>query len=106
MPIQHFLIEGRSYGSCLRPVRDSRGQAPMSYAFFCPTCAEVWARAGIIDRKFFVFHVPCRKHTYDGIPVPGSLWNCGDKDFLEALPHDVLCRELSVHLDYAESKLL
>ena len=106
MPEQFFFIEGRGYTPCQRGPRTVTQQRPVSFAFFCPVCAEVWARAGIPDERFFAFHVPCRKHTYDGVKVPGSLYACGDVDFLKALPADVLLREFLLHLDYAERKFL
>ena len=104
MPEQHFFIGGRSLGLCQRYPLTAAGQRPISYACFCPVCAEVWARAVIFNEKFFVFHIPCKKHAYDGISVPGSLWPVGDADFLNALPREVLVRELLLHLDYAESQ--
>lgn len=105
MPEQHFYIEGRAYGFSTRYPLDSRKLRPISYACFCPECAEVWARAVIWNTQFMVFTIPCRKHTYGGIRIPGSLWPVGDPDFLQALPREVLQRELLLHLDYAESHL-
>ena len=105
MPTQHFYIENRSFGSCERYPLTQQKLRPISYAFFCPVCAEVWARAVIFGVDFFVLHIPCRKHTYSGIKVPGSLYPAGDADFLAALPREILLRELLLHLDYAESLL-
>ena len=106
MPQQHFYIEGRSYGFTDRYPLDSRKLRPISYACFCPECAEVWARACIWNTQFMVYTIPCRKHNAPCCLVPGSLWPIGDPDFLAALPLEVLSRELLLHLDYAESKLL
>ena len=105
MPEQHFFVEGRSLGSCQRYPLNSLKQAPISYAFFCPVCVEIWARAVIFDSSCFCFHVPCKKHAYPGIKVPGSLYPAGDPDFLSAMPREVLQRELLLHLDYAECRL-
>lgn len=107
MPDQHFFVEGRSLGSCPRYPIHQHGHPdkPQSFAFFCPVCAEVWARAVIFDTKFRVFTVPCRKHTHDGWRVPGSLWLPLELDFIAAFSGEVLKREFLLHLDYAESKL-
>ena len=106
MPEQTFFIEGRHLGSCQRYPLTPQKQRPISYAFFCPVCADIWARALIFDTDWFCFHVPCKKHAYAGIKVPGSLYSAGDVDFLQSLPSEVLTRELLLHLDYAESTLL
>lgn len=104
MPEQFFIIDGQHLGSCRRYPLTANKQRPISYACFCPVCADVWARAGIPGEAFFVFHIPCRRHTFDGISVPGSLWPVGDSDFLDSLPPLVLRREFLLHLDHYESK--
>jgi hypothetical protein len=105
MLTQHFYIENRSLGSCQRYPLTNRGTRPISYAFFCPVCAEVWARAVIFDTQFFCFHKPCRKHHVDAGGIPGSLWMPMEPEFTSSLDGEVLKREFLLHLDYLENKL-
>jgi len=107
---QSFFVEGRYLGSCPRPpinTSDLMLRQPLSLAWFCPVCAEVWARAVIPGRNFFCYHVACSKHQYDGGGIPGSLWVglSMEPDMLQAIEGDVLKRELELHLTYAERQL-
>jgi hypothetical protein len=104
--LQHFIVEGKYLGNAMRgrvfiyaePV------PPHSYAFFCPVCAEVWARCPVEivatgkHREFTVSTHPCRKHTTHALAFPGSLWNW-DEDFTAAFPDAVIAWEFHQHLE-------
>lgn len=114
MPEQHFFIEGQYFGKALRgPYTDTSGVTywPGSNAWFCPLCGDVWARACVEGATFTTITAVCRKHPatsngpYDR-RFPGTLWKPYLGRLLEAFPEEVLQRELSLHLDYAESKLV
>lgn len=106
--IQRFIVEGRYLGEGRRTF-DKRGMvpsAPVSYAFFCPVCAEVWARCPVSlpdSEKYQPFQVltaNCRKcRTNNVFKVPGELTCSWDHEFVEAFPQEVLQRELMLLLD-------
>lgn len=107
MSSQHFFIEGQYYGEASRSPYILVGElhTPQSFAFCCPTCGEIWARAHIADRPFYFFTKPCRKHTAPCCRIPGSLWLPLEEAFTAALPPEVVAWEFSRHLDYLESTL-
>ncbi len=87
---------------------------PLSFAFFCSTCGEVWGRVWTEGRPWVVRQVPCEDHQPAGVwnwnQVPGSFL---DRDeaitgypgaalCVELVPADVLAREVEVHLNYIE----
>lgn len=110
MPItQHFIIRGKYLGNAQRQMtsRHSPAQVPTSYAFFCPVCAEVWARCPVevvegAPEHFMVWTKACSKHFVHRMEVPGSIYLDWDKDFTESFPEGVLREELLLHLDFAE----
>jgi len=77
---------------------------PLSYAYFCPTCGEVWARAVCENRPFFVWTVGCRKHQQYNFLIAGSLMLPLEPDFNAILPLDVLKWELERHIDFYLAK--
>lgn len=112
---QHFILEGRYLGSALRSTsfsrRDSCGgvyeRVPLSYAFFCPVCAEVWARCPVelpngTQRQFFALTLACRKHEVSAWQVPGALQCGSDEDFFAAFPDEVVKWEFERHLEWCE----
>lgn len=110
MPItQHFIVEGKYLGSAERQMTSRHGpvQVPPSYAFFCPVCAEVWARCPVEvvegqQEQFMVWTKACHKHFHHSMEVPGSLYLDWDKEFTESFPEGVLKAELLLHLDFYE----
>jgi hypothetical protein len=102
---QHIIVEGRHLGTTERPPALVMGQfqRPISYAFFCPCCAEIWARCPVEGQeRWMVQTIPCRKHSTSKYVVPGSLTLPWDGEFTTALPKDALSWELERHLDHAE----
>jgi hypothetical protein len=108
---QHYFAEGRYLGATERKlirVHDTLSP-PLGSAFFCPYCAEVWARCPVeingSSQLTMVWTLSCRKHpAHYGCGVPGSLFLTWDKSFNDSLPEDAIRREFSVHMDFAESK--
>lgn len=113
MPItQHFILEGRYCGSAPRQMTSRHGpaQVPPSYAFFCPVCAEVWARCPVevvagSPEKFMVWTKACRRHYHHSLEVPGSIHLDWDKEFTESFPLETVRWEFERHLDFAEIRL-
>jgi hypothetical protein len=110
---QHFFVENHYFGSVKRGEVRTHEQmtAPRSYAYFCPICAEVWARCpvehvGAAAGTFRCIETPCRKHTKHAWAVPGSLMLLWDKEFSEILPDELVQWEFECHLNYAENILL
>ena len=103
---QHFLIEGKHYGTALRGsvTVHAELQPPDSLAYFCPVCAEVWARCPVeTGRGTIPFHVltmPCRHHPTHGLAVPGSLWINWDGAYTDHFPENVVRWELERHLEF------
>lgn len=104
---QHFFLAGGQFlGSADRKrelVERSSIRAPQSYAFFCPTCAEVWARCPVeredgTHEPFRAISRGCKQHTQHGMEVGGSLWLTWDETFSNCLPEEVVRRELELHL--------
>lgn len=107
---QHFIIEGKHLGTALRSkaIVHAQMEIPYSYAYFCPCCAEVWARCPVEcpegHSPFQVWEVPCKKHFTDNLRIPGSLWLSWDKTYNDSFPEGMVKWELDRCLDYAESK--
>ena len=116
MPIkQHFFIEGKYFGFGLRAPASIHAKlcAPRSFAFFCPCCAEVWARcqveiaevgavAATTQENYLVWTVHCRKHPVSRWQVAGALTLPFETPFTSGFPEGVLQWELARHLDHAE----
>lgn len=104
---QEFIVEGKWLGECMRgPVVVHEALLPpRSYAFFCPTCGKLWARAPvwktIEGNECFYFNVwtlGCQKHSLGMFSIPGSLFLTWDKPFNDNFPDEVLAWELDRHL--------
>ena len=110
MPIQqYFIVEGKVLGSAERSMVfvHAQPQCPQSYAFFCPVCAEVWARCPVERREgqtepFMVWSIPCRKHRTHALAIPGSLMLEWEPEFVEAFPDEVVKWEFDRHLEFYE----
>jgi len=78
----------------------SEVQAPYSFAWFCPECGRIWAKAVVDGAHFMVANQPCEQHK--GLPnyfiVPGSLWLSLRPEFIQSLSREVLEREFRIHL--------
>lgn len=93
---QDFIVEGVYMGQSMRTwtTNTKDAAAPTGSAFFCPTCANLWAVCPIADRPFMVMTRGCLKHQKS--PFDGSVWTGWDQDFLEALPLPLFARELTL----------
>lgn len=74
---------------------------PLSLAFFCPKCGDVWARR-IIEpaTRWNVLTHECAKHPAPRYCEPaGSIWIDYNTEFLKNLPKEVLMYELNLRLE-------
>lgn len=76
------------------------------FAYFCPTCGDVWTRIVQIDSRgqscaFEVVVVACARHP-DSWNIPGSVLAGELEELLPLLPPGMLKQELEVHLTYLE----
>lgn len=104
---QTIFVGNRSYPPQLRGtlrVHEERWP-PASYAWCCPVCGEIWARAVVRGRDFqFLTHV-CEAHEDPQMPsllVPGSLLMPWDENFNAALGSDLWLREFTLHFNHAQ----
>lgn len=115
MLIQHFVVEGKPMGSHMLPMKvNGSGQLyePFSSAWFCPYCADIWARAFITggdreSKRFKVFEHPCRRHLQDlnyesRFGVPGSLIPWQQPELQDTFPPEVWQWEFLRHADWWE----
>jgi len=109
--IQHFIIEGQYLGSALRERVRVHGtlEAPQPYAFFCGSCADLWARCPVDklssqqSQEWMVWRRPCRKCQGNAGEIPGSVMLPWDEDFNTSLTtvSDALRWEFHRHLEFA-----
>ncbi len=99
---QHFIIEGKYYGTAQRSwdKKHALPLAPFSYAFFCDSCAELWARCpvegiGGKPTRFQVLTKRCRKHPeeHDSFGFAGSLMLSWDESFTAAVEEAAIAWE-------------
>lgn len=81
----------------------SEVQAPCCFAWFCPRCGQLWAKAeveGHHDRWMVITH-PCDLEPVDNyFIVPGSMWLSLRPEYLQSLSHEMLVREFEIHLKH------
>lgn len=104
MPIiQHFEVEGRSYGTAERRLTRRFNQKPFGVAFFCPHCGRIWAKCRVEGMPYMVSVGPCRNCGQIGmLDVPGSLYRQLDDEFNEAMPLELLKEEFELAAAFAE----
>ncbi len=110
MPQQHFIIEGKFLGAVERRFQKkswSPVHVPLGYAFFCPTCGEVWALCPVIGpggqaSRFEVQTRACRKHPAQPFTTepPGILHLSWDKEFSDSFPDDVVRWEFDRYMEF------
>ena len=105
---QQFIINGQFFGTTDRYWQRCHESVmpPQSLAFFCPVCADVWARCPVTSNNtgavsdFQVYKLHCRKHPpRHQQQVAGSLFLSWDNELSNAFPPEMLRRELLLHLD-------
>lgn len=100
------------------PWRIEAPQTPLSQAFVCSTCGEMWARVFVEGASWLINAVPCAKHTWKGVQdfnrVPGSILHVMQHKALvgtgewaiviENLPPVLFRRELRLYLNHFEQE--
>lgn len=98
-----FFVAGQCYPAAPRPLEriHEEWQRPCSYAWFCPVCAEIWARCVVANHSFMVWTHVCEAHKdmfAPSIIVPGSLLIPLQDSFNESLPLPLWQREVELHI--------
>lgn len=104
---QFFFVEDRLLAQAPREGFFSQGQLwePSSDLYMCPVCGEVHARLPVSrpdgsTTHWMAWARVCRrcvgKSQWESEPG-GSLWRSWDREFLEALPPEILLREFQLH---------
>lgn len=107
--LQHFIIEGKHLGTAHRSkvFVHAELQPPQAYAYFCPLCAEIWARCPVegigADPNWRVLTMYCRKHSHPLWQVSGSILTVWDEGFVAAFPEEVLRWELQRHFEHYDN---
>lgn len=93
MTTQTWWVDGRILGSAPAGLERTHNQLhpPVSYAWFCPHCGEIWARRIISpSRRWFAWTgccVKCEAVNNNSLRMPGSIWLPSDPEYLANLPH-------------------
>ena len=98
-----YYVRGKHMGQSSREMDLVHGRLrpPDSLAYFCPTCGEVWAMVVVAGQQFRVWSMPCAKHPPPyRVVVAGSMMLDWDRVYNDALPHDVLRREVLIHAEW------
>lgn len=104
---QHFIVEGRHLGTAMRrsEMREDGARVPLSFAFFCRKCGDLWAKCPVEpspgeSSPWICYNIDCRKHQTPGNPaIPGSLQLPWLDPFNEVFPEAVTKWELDRHLE-------
>lgn len=106
MPVQSYIVEGKYLGEVTVPkeITHATIHHPFSTAYFCPHCAEIWARCPVQENpEFHVLTVPCRKHPSRAFQIAGSLLVVNKVSLFPLYLPDALVRwEFDRHLEYWE----
>ncbi len=91
MPSAQYFVEGRYLGQSELPPSPFPYR---SFAFFCPTCGEVWGRV-VAGGSWDIIQSPCKLHQPVGVQdwgrFPGSLlWPSLSKTFYP-ITHWAIC---------------
>lgn len=100
---QTWFLDGKCIGQAPCKAEHVRNEMhpPLSLAFFCPVCGDVWARRMIEPAtRWNVLTRECKKHPSPRYCEPqGSVWIEYDKDFLDNLPKNILQYETLLRLE-------
>ena len=108
MSKRYFLIEDSIFAEYEVGPQIVMGavQQPPSYAFMCPHCGKIWARAFIEGQEFFAVTAHCRQHWEKCWDVAGSLIpGLRDEWKLVNLPRALLEWEFARHYEHYERSL-
>ena len=109
----HFYADNKYLGSAVRGLRrvHAEYQRPYSHAWFCPDCADVWARVGVFplgssqNERFTVEGGQCQQHAGPSpYHVPGTMLLAWDDEFNKLLLScpDAVKREFDLHMKFYE----
>lgn len=104
---QSISIGPRLYSTGPRPLlwAGRTIQPPHSYAWACPVCGKVWARASVPGTYYSFITHPCEAHEDPLVPsllIPGSLLSHHDADFNASLSLELWQREVLLHIAHKE----
>lgn len=101
---QHLFLRERFFGSFGRTqLKDKPSCPPKGYAFFCPTCSELWANCPIVGQQTNVLTMLCDKHpAWSLFTAPGSMWLSWDKDWQRDFPMVLAKREFELMIKLYE----
>ena len=115
---QLFILGARIIGQ----TEYEASSLPRSFAYFCPTCGEVWGRIAVADLAggpgiWEVLHSPCERHHRAGVQdwsaIPGGFSDYSRATAselpvqyrsraIESFPAGILQRELNLVLSEIE----
>lgn len=107
--VQTLEIRGQYIASWTRKavIYGSVTQPPFGYAFFCPNCCDIWAKAPVTGARTRVLTEPCDSHPHRVSYDPsGSVYVSWDDDYCRDLPKKVLDIELKLHLNMYEKEIV
>jgi len=99
MPAATFFIEGKYYGTGSVGPEVNHGDIfpPLSFAFFCSHCGEVWARIAVEGAEWQTYRAPCSRHPFPWFMPAGSIILPWVEDLHIEFPIEVLKREILVY---------
>lgn len=106
---QSFFIGNKPLGSSKRALASLHEHLvkPNSYAYFCPHCGDIWARAVVVDEDssvqapFQSVTRPCERHFPETTrEIPGAFFLSWDKLYNQAFPVGVIAYELNQALKH------
>ena len=108
--IQHFFLHGKHYGTAERSRETIHRQQfpPRGDAFFCPSCASLWAICPIEGAETMVNTAGCEQHPLWSDLPGGSLWLAEPSmksDFNRAIPRELLAREVMLYLSMYDKEI-
>lgn len=93
-----FFVSGKNLGES--PITPLWGEpTPRSYAFFCPVCAEVWAKCPVLPTEatitpYMVWTRCCSSHFRHRGEIPGSVGLVWDPEYESNWPLALLHAEV------------
>lgn len=111
MPVFHasHYLRGQFLGDQIARAQEQ----PLSHAFFCSQCGDIWYRIAVGGQDWCVEPMPCDKHSEGRFNVPpGSIAafaDCrlaNDASHIDYLPPAVIRREFELTLAFYEMELV
>lgn len=112
--IQHFMINGKYYGTTERQLFAEPGSVavpPASLLFYCHCCGKVYATCPVEDTinntviPWQAFRGCCQNcPSMSVFLLPGVLWSDYDLQFSKALPREWLLQEFFLTYKWLDAK--